>query len=502
MMTAEGNNMVPIDRGWAWVILVANFIVVFLIIGCTSSFGLFFAEFMTEFQAPASSITIALSIQTIVFSLSSLFALNIGRSFASNRTYVILGGLFACSAYLISAVIPDVSYLILSLGVLFGVAYGFSYGPALVELGRYFHKKRGIATSLGNMGVSCGSLVFPPVIRFLLDSYGLRGALIVIAGILLNLCVAGALMRPIAFYDDQGKDSKAKQEDGIWSTKTEMYGTANIKDEEVYRSTIKNRASSQQGIPENEFEQNIDAEDKVNGSSSCLGNVKTVLCSSKAGLKNMCKKVIDFKVLRNALFRMWIPVCFLAIIGSVQIVIFIPPHARDLHISDRDITLLVIIVGASNLISKVLMALLIYCNCMAKHHMIAISLIITGMSCLFINFYTDFVTMTILSVIFGVFGSVYFGLFPAVLVDFVGLEMLSGAMAINMLMQGLGLSISNPILGFLRDFTGSFNASFYLMGTTLIISGSILFLEPFCRKIEIRKIVGVSVESQIEVHHL
>ena len=56
--------------------------------------------------------------------------------------------------------------------------------------------------------------------------------------------------------------------------------------------------------------------------------------------------------------------------------------------------------------------------------------------------------------------------------------------------------------GFLRDFTGSFNASFYLMGATLIISGSILFLEPFCRKIEIRKIVGVSVESQIEVHHL
>ena len=56
--------------------------------------------------------------------------------------------------------------------------------------------------------------------------------------------------------------------------------------------------------------------------------------------------------------------------------------------------------------------------------------------------------------------------------------------------------------GFLRDFTGSFNASFYLMGATLILSGSILFLEPFCRKIEIRKIVGVSVESQIEVHHL
>lgn len=47
--------------------------VVFLVIGCTSSFGLFFAEFMVEFRAPASSITIALSVQTIVFSVSCMY---------------------------------------------------------------------------------------------------------------------------------------------------------------------------------------------------------------------------------------------------------------------------------------------------------------------------------------------------------------------------------------------------------------------------------------------
>lgn len=54
------------------------------------------------------------------FNLSALFALNIGSSLASNRTYIILGGLFGCSAYLISAVIKDISYLILSHGVIFG----------------------------------------------------------------------------------------------------------------------------------------------------------------------------------------------------------------------------------------------------------------------------------------------------------------------------------------------------------------------------------------------
>lgn len=494
----KNEHSLPIDRGWAWVILLGNFMVVFLVIGCTSSFGLFFAEFMVEFQAPASSITIALSLQTIVFSVSSLFALNIGSSLASNRTYIILGGLFGCSAYGISAVINDISYLILSHGVIFGIAYGFSYGPALVVLGRYFDKKRGIATSLGNMGVSCGSLVFPPIIRVLLDSYGLRGALAVIGGILLNLCVAGALMRPVTFY--KGKENIVKIDHGqnIWSTNGDVYNTSDVKE----RTHCNGRKHGDPANPNRCYSVNlVEKNSKIYHKSSNQFEIQKFQSLGKRA-KNLCKKLVNFKVLRNALFKMWIPVCFLGIIGCVQIVIFIPPHAKDLLISDSDITLLVIIVGASNFISKILLAYFIYINLMSKHNMIAVSLIITGVSCMFISFYTDFVTMTILAVIFGVFGSVYFGLFPAVLVEFVGLEQLSGAMAINMLMQGLGLSISNPILGYLRDVTGSFHASFYLMGITLIISGAILFLEPFCRRMEIRRTAAQYSQTKIDIQPL
>lgn len=496
-MHIKNEESLPIDRGWAWVILLGNFMVVFLVIGCTSSFGLLFAEFMVEFRAPASSITIALSLQTIVFSVSSLFALNIGSSIASNRTYIIIGGLFGCSAYLISAVIKDISYLILSHGVIFGIAYGFSYGPALVVLGRYFDKKRGIATSLGNMGVSCGSLVFPPIIRLLLDSYGLRGALAVIGGILLNLCVAGALMRPVTFYQD--KTDKIDHGQKVWSTNSEVYNSYNVK---IQSNNEKENHAIQADPINYDHLSNVGRNSELIRTSSTQKRMFQGLSKRIQPAKHLCKKVVDFKVLQNALFRMWIPVCFLGIIGCVQIVIFIPPHAKDIQISDSDITLLVIIVGASNFISKILLAYFIYINLMSKHSMIALSLIITGVSCLFISFYTNFITMTILSVLFGVFGSVYFGLFPAVLVEFVGLEQLSGAMAINMLMQGLGLSISNPILGFLRDMTGSFHASFYLMGTTLIISGAILFLEPVCRRMEIRRTASQCLQTQIDIHPL
>ncbi|XP_061171310.1 monocarboxylate transporter 12-like [Saccostrea echinata] len=483
----EEDKRVPIDRGWAWVILVANFIVVFLVIGCTSSFGLFFAEFMSEYKASASSITVALSVQTVIFSFSSLFAMNFGCGLASNRTYIILGGLFGCSAYVISAIIKDMSYLILSHGLIFGISYGFSYGPALVVLGRYFNKKRGLAATLGNMGASFGSLIFPPVIRILLDNYGLKGALVVIGGLFLNLCVAGALMRPIAFYKERIKCTTVNSKElilsqNIWTTHDEIEGGRNHTPNVGNHTTIDNCSHF-----------------KLTQENCYKGRMSTVKKVLLDKTKTICNASIKFQVLQNLLFRMWIPVCFLAIIGCVQIVIFIPPHAKDLQIADSKITLLVIMIGASNLFSKIFVAFLIHRSCMTKTHMMAVSLIITGASCMFISLYTDFLTISILSVIFGFFGTVYFGLFPAVIAEFVGVENLSSAMAINMLMQGLGLSISNPILGYLRDTSGSFYASFYVMGSTLIISGVILFLEPLCRKLERRRADSKNIEQEVVV---
>lgn len=163
---------------------------------------------------------------------------------------------------------------------------------------------------------------------------------------------------------------------------------------------------------------------------------------------SICKKIINLKVLRNTLFKMLIPVCFPEIKGCVQIVIFTPPHAKYLQISDEDSTFFLFIIGSSQLISKILLAFFVYCNFISKHTILSIALLLTSVSCMFISFYTNFVTMTILSVIYWLFGNFFFGLFPAILVEFVG----------DQPVNGLGLSISNPILG--RHILISFKTSF------------------------------------------
>ena len=68
--------------------------------------------------------------------------------------------------------------------------------PSIVAVERHFAQNRFQALSVVVGGVGSGIVVFPIVIRFLIDEYAWRGTLLVLAGLCLNLCVCGALMRP------------------------------------------------------------------------------------------------------------------------------------------------------------------------------------------------------------------------------------------------------------------------------------------------------------------
>ena len=76
-------------------------------------------------------------------------------------------------------------------------------------MGQYFKKKRAIANGIALSGVGTGTLVLPPIFQLLLDTYGLSGALLIMAGISLNVCVSGALLRPISSFSSmKGNRSK------------------------------------------------------------------------------------------------------------------------------------------------------------------------------------------------------------------------------------------------------------------------------------------------------
>lgn len=547
-------ELYPIDRGWAWVVLFACFFEQLLLIGTHASFGILFDEFQMAYSSSATIISLSLSVQTIVLSLLSLFILSIGSRYLSNRVFVMSGGLTSFAAYMINAFLPDISYLILSQGILFGLTHAFAQGPSLVILGKYFKKYRGLATTLANVGASSGIFIFPLVLRELIDSYGLQGALVIHSGLLLNFLVAGSLLRPLSFYDKRSIKPVAKHKreeesekllqdqkpvivsesqpsgqpvSNIIDNSDKVQGTNqncknSLKDSlqlhpinDSLESYTRNRtfSDSQKERPKNritndhlkpEMSHSTRSLNKVldrmviSGDlavASSIGDISGSVysvCGSKSEVHVkpedqhtnsveetqetkdrvliFLKELIGLKCLKMRMFQIWLVVAFFGILGAAQIITYIPPLAAEKGVDKSQRVFLLTIVGASDLAGKFVLTIITFFNIFPKDIMIAVSLWMIAAVFFCVPVFTDFSHFVVLSAVLGSCSGVYFALFPAVMADLVGLENLSGAMGLTMLAHGLSLTIGNPILGAIKDTTGSFVGSFLYTGGCTFVS--------------------------------
>ncbi|KAJ8310294.1 hypothetical protein KUTeg_012159 [Tegillarca granosa] len=95
------------------------------------------------------------------------------------------------------------------------VGAGLVSGPTFIILGRYFKKKRLPVNLIVMASGSFGGVIFPPLCQSLINTYSVKGALIVLGGMLMNVLVSGALMRPIEFYKPKIKRKEQKQQDSV-----------------------------------------------------------------------------------------------------------------------------------------------------------------------------------------------------------------------------------------------------------------------------------------------
>ena len=91
--------------------------------------------------------------------------------------------------------------------------------PVTSMLGEYFSKKRGMANALAFSGASLGNLVFAPIMTSLFENYGYTGTMFMVAGMTLNTCISGALMRPMSSFrkktDTDKKLENIEEEVGV-----------------------------------------------------------------------------------------------------------------------------------------------------------------------------------------------------------------------------------------------------------------------------------------------
>ena len=86
--------------------------------------------------------------------------------------------------------------------VYLGLGFGLGYCSGSSQIGIYFDKRRSLAFGIASMGAPASSIVMPPLLVYLTDVYGWRGAVLIVAGIFLHLAVGGALLRPVSVTNE------------------------------------------------------------------------------------------------------------------------------------------------------------------------------------------------------------------------------------------------------------------------------------------------------------
>uniref|UniRef100_A0A6M2E475 Putative monocarboxylate transporter n=1 Tax=Xenopsylla cheopis TaxID=163159 RepID=A0A6M2E475_XENCH len=167
-----------------------------LVPGTVKSFGVLFVEFLEVFDAsPAAAAWIPALCYFLYSSLGPVSSiLSVKYSY---RTVTILGGTFAAAGMIISFWASSVIYLYFSYGILVGTGAGLSFPPTVYIVTSYFVKRRGLANGLCISGSAIGSIVLPPVLRYLLQTYGYRGAVLIMGAVTLNVWVAAIFYQPV-----------------------------------------------------------------------------------------------------------------------------------------------------------------------------------------------------------------------------------------------------------------------------------------------------------------
>ena len=70
------------------------------------------------------------------------------------------------------------------------------YVPTISIVVEYFERRRALAFGLGVSGVGVGTLIFPPIVEYLEETYGWRGAIMLLGAITLNSLVCSSFFRP------------------------------------------------------------------------------------------------------------------------------------------------------------------------------------------------------------------------------------------------------------------------------------------------------------------
>lgn len=355
-----------------------------------------------------------------------------------SRPVMILGGCLSGCGLIAASFCSTVMELYFCIGVIVGLGLAFNLTPGLTIIGKYFYKKRPLANGLAMAGSPVFLSAMAPLNQTLFAIFGWRGSFLILGGLLLNCCVAGALMRPIG-----PKPTTAEKE----------------KSKELLQEAGECDANKWAGNPKT----------GVNGRNSP---------KEKQSLFQTVNKLLDISLFKHRGFLLYLSGNVIMSFGLATPLVFISNYAKSQHHSSEKAAFLLSILAFVDMVARPCMGFVANTKWVRPRiqYFLAASITTNGVCHMLVPLSFSYIGFCVysgfLGFAFGWFGAVMF----ETLMDLVGPQRFSSAMGLVTTVECCPILLGPPVLGRLNDIYGEYKYTYLACGIILTVSGIDLFI--------------------------
>ncbi|KAL7408277.1 hypothetical protein ABVT39_020877 [Epinephelus coioides] len=409
----------PLDGGWGWVVVFGAHISIGFAYSTSKVLSIFFNDIQEDLGASYSEIAWISSIMLAVMYAGGPVSSVLVKRFGS-RPVVILGGLMCGVSLSIASFGNSIVYLYLFIGVIGGCGLSLNLNASLTIISKYFLTKRPIANGIAMAGSPVFLCLMAPVNQFLQQHYGWRGSLLILGALMLNCCVAGALMRPVnAPPETPPCTPEKKVEEQPNKRKTKL-------------------------------------------KESCM---------------NSAKKFLDLTFFRDRSFVIYLIGNVLFIFGAYAPIVFLPAYAVSIGVEEYSAAYLLSIMGLVDMVVRPGTGLIANTTWIRPRiqYFFGFAMVFNGTWHLLCPLIKSYAFLVVYAVFFGIGFGMVFALIFECLMDLMGNERFPSAVGLVTIIECFPMLLGPPAAGLLVDIFRDYKYLFFMCGAVITTGGLFLF---------------------------
>ncbi|XP_061689798.1 monocarboxylate transporter 2-like isoform X2 [Syngnathoides biaculeatus] len=416
----NGQGFKPPDGGWGWMVVIGAHISIGFSYATPKAISIFFKDIQLDLQASYSDIAWISSIMLAAMYAGGPVSSTLVNRYGS-RPIVILGGLM-CGASMVAASFGNtIIYLYLCIGVIAGCGLALNLNASLTIISKYFLAKRPLANGLAMAGSPVFLCFLAPLNQYLQDKFGWRGGLLILGALMLNSCVAGALMRPLGSCSSSSRAQQKKFEE-----------QSNNGNNKQWRKS----------------------------------------CGSRF------KKILAWSFFKDRGFVIYLIGNIMFIFGAYAPIVFLSAYAVTHGVDQYSASYLLSIMGFVDMIVRPGTGLIANSKWIRPRvqYFFSFAMVFNGMCHLLCPLITNYTFLVVYAVFFGVGFGMVFALIFECLMDLMGNQRFPSAVGLVTIIECVPMLLGPPTAALLVDIFGDYKYLFFLCGGVIVTGGIFLFI--------------------------